>query len=258
MCNITLSIYKNYHRLLMARNLIRGLSYFLISLYKMKHLINSKYISLIIQVIAGIIGIYALTHKVLPEHIAIKQSLTIEMIVQAIQISAYIWLILTLHLSSMALKRYLDWFITTPLMLISIMLYLKYEHENTKKENREDIFDIFKFIQEDLNIIAIVLVANFVMLILGILGELGIINKILATFLGFIAFGIAFGIIYKKYASKTKVGTIVFIPIFIIWSLYGVAYMFQDIQKNIFYNVLDIFAKNIFGIFLSIKVLTTS
>jgi bacteriorhodopsin len=37
---------------------------------------------------------------------------------------------------------------------------------------------------------------------------------------------------------------------FIVWSLYGVAAILPFFIKNISYNILDIFAKNFFGLFL--------
>ena len=37
---------------------------------------------------------------------------------------------------------------------------------------------------------------------------------------------------------------------FIIWSLYGIAALMKYEQKNTFYNILDLFAKNFLGIFL--------
>jgi bacteriorhodopsin len=37
---------------------------------------------------------------------------------------------------------------------------------------------------------------------------------------------------------------------FIFWSLYGVAAVFDFENKNTSYNILDIFAKNFFGMFL--------
>jgi hypothetical protein len=35
-----------------------------------------------------------------------------------------------------------------------------------------------------------------------------------------------------------------------IWALYGVAFLCPSVVKNVSYTILDIFAKNFFGIFL--------
>jgi bacteriorhodopsin len=39
---------------------------------------------------------------------------------------------------------------------------------------------------------------------------------------------------------------------FVVWSLYGVAAVFDFTTKNISYNILDLFAKNFYGLFLYI------
>ena len=90
-------------------------------------LFQTKILSFSIQILFAIIGIYALFQYVPIENYAVKQSLSIEMFVQLIQMSMYIYLIFKFHVPSMALSRYIDWFLTTPLMLFSLMLYFKYE-----------------------------------------------------------------------------------------------------------------------------------
>jgi len=45
-------------------------------------------------------------------------------------------------------------------------------------------------------------------------------------------------------------GKKIFVLLFIIWGLYGIAFMLSDIAKNNLINLLDLFAKNFFGIFL--------
>jgi bacteriorhodopsin len=215
---------------------------------------NSKYASLLVQVITGVIGVYALTRPVPSEHLALRQALGIEMFVQFIQISLYVWIVLKFHIPSMALTRYIDWIITTPLMLISIMLYFTYDAQQSLGPKEKKI-NLREFLMENYNVILIVLLGNIVMLIFGLLGELGILNKILATIIGFVGLIIAFGTIYNNFA-RTQHTALIFMVIFTIWSLYGVAYNLDEVPKNIFYNFLDILAKNMFGLFLSTKVLT--
>jgi bacteriorhodopsin len=41
---------------------------------------------------------------------------------------------------------------------------------------------------------------------------------------------------------------------FSVWSIYGIAALFPYKEKNISYNILDLFSKNFFGLFLSYKV----
>ncbi len=219
----------------------------------MKELYQSKLFAYSIQIISTIIVIYAFFQNIPPEHSPLKQSLGLEAMVQIIQVAVYTWLILQFHLASMASTRYLDWIITTPLMLVSLMIYLNYEADLSESK-QVDTFTTF--IEENKNEICTVLIANGLMLLLGFLGELGYINKSVATIGGFIALLVVFWVIYNKYASKTKIGTMVFIPFASVWSMYGVAYNFNEVNKNLTYNILDTIAKNVFGLFLSYNVLS--
>ena len=88
------------------------------------------------------------------------------------------------------------------------------------------------------------------MLLFGYLGEMGIIPILLGVFLGFIPFLIYYYIIYVNYVTQ-NVSNLLFWYFFFFWSLYGFAAVLPYYVKNSFYNILDLFAKNFFGIFLS-------
>ena len=60
-----------------------------------------------------------------------------------------------------------------------------------------------------------------------------------------------FYIIYDKFAKYTELGTTLFWYFLVVWSLYGVAACLSYKIKNISYNILDLFAKNFFGLFLA-------
>ena len=57
--------------------------------------------------------------------------------------------------------------------------------------------------------------------------------------------------IYMNYVKENKIGYMLFWYFFVFWSLYGFAAIFPYYIKNSFYNILDLFSKNFFGIFLS-------
>ena len=57
--------------------------------------------------------------------------------------------------------------------------------------------------------------------------------------------------IYVNYVTKNTSGNILFWYFFFFWSLYGVVAVLPYYIKNSFYNILDLFAKNIVGVFLS-------
>jgi bacteriorhodopsin len=217
-------------------------------------LYNTKIVSFIIQIVTGIIGVYALFQSIPDEKYVIKQSLSIEMFVQIIQMSMYIILIRNVDdLSNMAKKRYIDWILTTPLMLISLMLYLKYEKYLKEKKDTKNILK--EFMESDLFVIFIVIISNFFMLLFGLLGEYGFMKKITAVLIGFIFLIITLLMIYINYVKDIHTNLKIFIPFSIVWSLYGIAYMLDDLRENVFYNVLDVVAKNLFGLFLSVEVI---
>ena len=89
------------------------------------------------------------------------------------------------------------------------------------------------------------------MLLFGYLGEINIIKNYQAVFYGFLPFIAYFYYIYEKYAKYTRNGKILFFIFAGLWSLYGVSALFPYLWKNISYNILDIFSKNFFGIFLA-------
>jgi hypothetical protein len=99
-------------------------------------------------------------------------------------------------------------------------------------------------------IIFIVLGLNLLMLLFGYLGEMKIIPIYMSVLLGFIPFFIYIIIIYNKFAKFTLQGQIIFWIFSSIWALYGISALFSYYWKNILYNILDIIAKNFFGIFL--------
>ena len=63
-------------------------------------------------------------------------------------------------------------------------------------------------------------------------------------------FANTFNLIYKNYAVKSVNGKKIFNIILPIWGLYGVGACLNDTYKNNMFNVLDIFAKNFFSLFI--------
>jgi len=200
---------------------------------------QTAYLSLIIQLLTGVVDVAGLKIKVPPEFQKFRDLLKIELGVQMVEFIFYIWLVLNLRKKDNITKyRYLDWFVTTPLMLLTLMIY----YDKSSKSVKE-------FIQKNKREIIQVFTLNSMMLLFGFLGELGIINYKLGGILGFIPFFAMFRIIYSKYV-KDKDDKRLFFYFFIFWSLYGVAYFMKYELKNSIYNILDLFAKNGFGIFL--------
>jgi hypothetical protein len=218
---------------------------------------NAKYffyitlvISVIIQTLTGIIEVGAFFVKVPTIYYIIKQLLIIELVVQFIEGLFYSWLVYNYtKVLNITPKRYFDWVITTPSMIITLMAYLIYL--NKKTENKQNGLDIFTLFEENSNIFISVLILNWVMLLFGYLGEMRFIPILLGVFLGFISFLIYYYIIYVNYVTQNTNGYLLFWYFFFFWSLYGVVAVLPYYVKNAFYNILDLFSKNFFGIFLS-------
>jgi len=203
-------------------------------------LYSSLLLSVIIQIITGIIEFAALFIKVPPRFLILKQMMVLEVIVQIIEGAFYIyWLYNFKSITNITPKRYLDWTITTPVMLINLIFYMIFLRTNS------DV-DFFKVFNSDFYTIFSILILNWMMLLFGYLAEIRVIPTVLGVFLGFIPFLIYYYIIYTNYGSNQ-----LFFYFFIIWSLYGVVAVLPYKTKNMCYNMLDLFSKNFFGLFLT-------
>jgi hypothetical protein len=59
-----------------------------------------------------------------------------------------------------------------------------------------------------------------------------------------------FGFIYYSYVYPkfSKENLVLYLIYFIIWGLYGIVYMFDEVTKNTIINILDLTAKCLVGI----------
>jgi bacteriorhodopsin len=130
--------------------------------------------------------------------------------------------------------RYIDWSITTPMMLLALCLVLG---QNTNTEIRAPI-------------IGSIVALNYIMLYLGYLGENKTMDRTTSMVSGFVAFFMMFGIIFMSFVKpKYNVANYVLYGIYlVVWSLYGIVYMWNDEYKNIATNMLDLTAKCFIGL----------
>jgi bacteriorhodopsin len=184
---------------------------------------------------------------------ALKYILAIETTVNIIASVAYnnlLGFINPPNYISLTQFRYLDWFATTPLLLISFTLYLQYL-KSSNKENQNEKNKLT--VQFDYHKIGLLILLNFIMLIFGYLGETGYINHLLGCILGFIPFIILFTYIWQWYGDVIK-NKRIFTIFIIVWSMYGIVYFLPNKPKNISYNVLDVIAKVGFGMLIWVEV----
>ena len=126
--------------------------------------------------------------------------------------------------------RYLDWMVTTPLIILGLLLFYNQ-----------------KFASIEYKTFFTMLCFNWLMLLAGYMGEIGAIPKLAGFGLGF---GFLLALFWLMVTCCIPRGSnySAFITFAVLWSLYGVVYMTDEETKNISYNILDVFAKAIFGV----------
>lgn len=136
--------------------------------------------------------------------------------------------------SEITQMRYIDWTITTPMMLLTLCMVLG--------NNIQKTIHLSTFIM--------IILFNYVMLYMGFLGEQQQINRIYATIFGFIPFIGMFYLIFSRYVlPKYRLDNYILFTIFVsIWSLYGIVYLLPEESKNVAMNILDLISKCFIGI----------
>lgn len=211
-------------------------------------LYESAYLSLIFQIIIGIVNIYGLNINIPNDKKIIQDILKLEFGIQIIEFIFYIWMINNLSLiQNITPYRYFDWIITTPTMLLTLTSYLSNENNANLKE----------YIIKNKKFIIKIGILNMLMLLFGLAGELNCIDYNTSIILGFIPFIYYFKMIYDKYltTNTTTDKKRLYWFFFIIWTIYGMAAFLPYEEKNISYNILDLFSKNFFSLFLVIIIL---
>jgi len=210
--------------------------------------------SLLVQLLVGTIDYKALYLPLERNDEILRDLLKVEVVVQIIEFIFYVWLIYYFSKVSRNITpvRYLDWAITTPLMLITLSAFLKHDGSTTMRLG--DFLSNYKG-----SILQIVLL-NAAMLLFGLIGELGFLNVYLSTALGFIPFAFNFKYIKETFlpSDQDKFKNALFYWFVFFWALYGLFALTSYTIKNTGYNILDIFAKNFFGLFLAYVVYTKS
>ena len=225
---------------------------------------SSLTFSLYAQVITTFLGFIGLIFKLRPRDLILHEILTLENTVQVIEFTFYFWFSYmykkNVDKTDIAKYRYYDWVFTTPIMLLNTIVYFEYnsilDRENNSPGNASNNarLTMIDFIKNNQKNIILITVYNFLMLLVGYLQEIGVINIWLSSVIGFYFLYLTFDIIYVHYASKSKNNLPIFWTMAIIWSLYGVAAMFESKYKNFAYNILDIFSKNFYGLYITYRI----
>lgn len=194
--------------------------------------------------------------------------LVLELVVQVVELVWYLVVGALYYFRKMSIGveyRYWDWAVTTPAMLISILLFVWYL--------QCDLLTVDNLLQDTSKVAAVatVVVLDWIMLLIGYAYEArwtSVTNLLdfgggsgSGLLLGFIPFvGSFVPIFVSVYAKPDAVSWFVSILTFCIWLLYGVVAVVyarpQDAMlKNTYYNILDVVSKNAAGITVSIVAL---
>lgn len=196
--------------------------------------------------VVGFIDYVALNIKISLNDEFLKDLLRVELVVQIVEFIFYVWLIYYFSRVSRNITpfRYLDWLITTPLMLITLSGFLYHDASRPTR--------LAEFITNHAGPIVKIVLLNTAMLLFGLIGEFGYLSHYTSTALGFIPFALNFKYIKDTFlpSSEDKFKNLVFYWFVFFWALYGVFAVMSYKVKNTGYNILDIFAKNFFGLFL--------
>ncbi len=209
--------------------------------------------SLAAQWFTGVLGGVGLLQSVPPSHTPVYTCLQLEMGVQLVEFVFYVWALWTrVPTDVLAERRYRDWVVTTPVMLLSLMYYFYYERERQAGRPTDHLWP--RFWAHHQRHVWTVVGCNVIMLAAGYAGEQQWLGKWSSTLVGFGGYTGAFGVLWTEFARFTPIGRRMWTLVATTWALYGVAYLAAPGTKNVAYNGLDVVAKNVFGLYLTLQV----
>jgi len=136
--------------------------------------------------------------------------------------------------SKISETRYVDWSITTPIMLLVLCIVMG---NNIK-------------VPVSIGVFLVILFLNYIMLFLGYLGETQKIDRFTASFLGFVPFFTMYYLIFSRYVlPRYRLDNYIMFSFYVVvWSFYGLVYLLEEEGKNIAMNILDLISKCFVGL----------
>lgn len=141
--------------------------------------------------------------------------------------------------------RYLDWVVSTPIMLLSTGMFFHYRQ-------MRPVLDVFRSSNT-----YFMLGFNWLMLGFGFAMERGALPAGPSLLLGGASLVGSFTFLARLMRDDPAdaVSVWLFFVVYAVWGLYGVAAAFPSDSKNVAYNGLDVVSKNCFGLFLFVYLL---
>ena len=143
--------------------------------------------------------------------------------------------------------RYIDWVLSTPVMLISLAMFFRHRDPTSSSSSVLSVFDSYE--------IYACLGVNWIMLAFGFAMESMWISDTVGLFGGGMSLVGSFTLL-AVLAPNDTMSHVLFWVTFGVWAFYGVAAAFDNVTKNVMYNAIDVVSKNCFGLFLFVYALT--
>lgn len=157
-----------------------------------------------------------------------KSSLSLQISTAVCVIAAYHYSLMIQSPDNQTVFRYLDWFVTTPLLLWELCIILD--------------LDLPK-------VLPIAISLNMLMLSVGFAGELFNLNQIVIAIVGSLPLIALYLFMVFKTPSPRKRRLLH--PFFSIWALYGIVHMIQyESLRAVSFNILDVISKAAFGLYI--------
>ena len=187
----------------------------------------------------------------------VKHALISETAVNIIASVTYYYFIKYLYAEKLNIEnvtsiRYLDWAFTTPLLLVSFVLFACYTHDPGKPPEKGWLPLLY------------IILLDLGMLFLGYMGETRKWNFYFSFFISFACYSGIMYFLYISYIDPNEDGDFksgnygLFIIFALIWGCYGLCYLLPTREKNIGYNILDLISKAGFGVFIWLTVVLDS
>lgn len=222
----------------------------------------STKVSFSIQIAAFIAGVHGLhlaniesnkeenNENVQQVFVVLFDLLALELFFQIVESVTYVFFIVfKVPVQDMAVTRYYDWILSTPAMLVSFAYYFAYLNGYRKR--------LSDFVKENWKQLLLIIFTNSIMLLTGFFSErykLQCERKMIFQSIGFFALIATFTLLFQ-FVKGNKFAKQLFVVFFVIWFFYGIAFSLDVSSKNIMYNILDLFSKNFFGIFVYFNIL---
>lgn len=167
----------------------------------------------------------------------------LELISQLIEMAWYT-VVVCRYRAILTWTRYLDWVVSTPLMLVSTALFFYHRRQLLLSD----------VLYQDMLYVCLGLNAG--MLGFGFAVERAWIPARLGLGLGGACFVGSFTALATFVPADDGVSQGLFWTMYAVWAGYGVAAAMPEVPKNVAYNALDIVSKNVYGVFLFAYALT--